>query len=87
MDTGKPIQVLYTKKGPIRSIVFLRGTHYLVGVGEDRIIYIWNTETGKLESTAHAHADIILDVACSLNNKLLVTASADGTAQVWEIQM
>lgn len=87
VDTGKPIQVLYTKKVPIRSIVFLRGTHYLVGVGEDRIIYIWNIETGKLESTTHAHADIILDVACSLNNKLLVTASADGTAQVWEIQM
>ncbi|MBZ0318892.1 MAG: WD40 repeat domain-containing protein [Anaerolineae bacterium] len=87
VDTGKPVQVLPVKGGPIRSIVFLYDTHYLVGVGEDRIIFIWNVATGKLESKIHAHSHIILDVACSLDNRLLVTGSADGTAQVWDIQM
>ena len=49
----------------------------------DRTCKIWNVATGKCENTLRGHNDEILDVAFNLTGSKLVTASADGSARIY----
>ena len=46
---------------------------------------LWDVKSGKLLQTFTSHANDVMDVAYSHNGKLIATASADKTVEVWRI--
>src|SRR5262249_26589014 len=55
----------------------------------DRLIRVWDLEAGvgkaTLEQTIANHADWVLGLAFSHDGKLLLSASRDNTAKVWDL--
>ena len=54
--------------------------------GMDKAIHVWNSESGKFESTLHGHTDGVTSLAFSADGKWLVSASdgAEDTAvKIW----
>src|SRR5262249_32305021 len=54
--------------------------------GADRIVRVFETETGKLVTQIEDHADWIFDVAFSPDGRRLATASRDKTSKVFDIE-
>lgn len=53
--------------------------------GTDRMVRVFDVETGKVEHAVENHADWILGVAFTPDGKGLVTASRDKTAKLWDL--
>ena len=53
--------------------------------GYDYVARLWDGATGRFLRELKPHKDLITSIAFSPNKQLVVTASADGTAQVSEI--
>jgi WD40 repeat protein len=52
----------------------------------DRVVYLWDTNTGKDVVHLRGHDDRVVSVRFSPDNKKLVTASWDHTARLWDAQ-
>jgi WD40 repeat protein/tRNA A-37 threonylcarbamoyl transferase component Bud32 len=48
-------------------------------------VHLLDTLTGRLEALGHAHIRAVVGLAISPNSRLLVTASLDGDAKIWEL--
>ncbi len=53
--------------------------------GSDRILRLWNLESGECETVLEGHGAFISALAWHPTEPLLVSASADGTARVWNL--
>jgi WD40 repeat protein len=51
------------------------------------LIKIYDVEMGTLKAVLRGHHDLIHDICWSKNDKYLVSASADGSAKVWDMQI
>ncbi|MCP6761975.1 MAG: serine/threonine protein kinase [Fischerella sp. CENA71] len=60
------------------------GQSFVTGVGSK--IKTWNLQTGELKSTLNGHNDSISCLALSLDGKILVSGSNDGTIKIWNLQ-
>ncbi len=49
-------------------------------------VYLWNAETGELERVLDGHKEAVTMFDYSPDGQRLITASDDGTAQVWDIE-
>ena len=56
----------------------------LATAGEDRIIQLWNLETGKAGAKLTAHTDWITSLAFSSDGKRLASGGYDGMVRVWD---
>ena len=45
---------------------------------------MWSTSSGRLIATLRGHSSAVLHAAFSANGSMIVTASGDNTARVWE---
>ena len=50
-----------------------------------RTCKIWDISTGKCVETLRGHVDEVLDLCFNSTGTMLVTASADGTARVYNV--
>ncbi|CAM9884535.1 unnamed protein product, partial [Heterosigma akashiwo] len=46
----------------------------------------WDGRTGKFKATLTGHVGAVYQVAWSADSRLLVTASKDSTAKLWELR-
>jgi mono/diheme cytochrome c family protein len=53
--------------------------------GTDRIVRVFDADSGKLEHAIENHADWILGVAFTPDAKAIATASRDKTAKLWDL--
>jgi WD40 repeat protein len=51
----------------------------------DRIIHLWDVETGQLVRSLSGHNGAVYDLAFSPDGSLLATASADDTVKIWKV--
>lgn len=56
----------------------------IVTGGDDGCLRLWDVETGRLKETRVAHKKSIHDLQCSRDGTMLVTASTDMQAKVWD---
>ena len=53
---------------------------------DDRLVRIWDVETGGRVATLEGHADRVYSVVFSPRRTMLASASNDGEAGVWELR-
>ena len=54
-------------------------------MGEDSTVKVWDSHAGTLVRSFRGHTGYIHDMAFSPDGRLLVSASHDGTAKVWDL--
>ena len=65
--------------------VFSPDGKLIATAGYDRIIRIWDAETGKSVHEIEGHNGAIFDLAFSPDGTLLASASADETGKIWRV--
>jgi WD40 repeat protein len=84
-SNGKPISRLIGFKAiEIRGLSFSPDDRQIASTGQGKSVRIWDIETGKLVSKFYAHQDDIFRVHFHPEGKMLLTASKDGTAKLWD---
>lgn len=72
-------------KASVRQVAFAQQNTRLVSVGEDGMLKVWDTATGKLVREWQAHQSIITAVAVGPSDELL-TAGGDQMAYRWTLE-
>jgi WD40 repeat protein len=80
--TGKRLFVLQTHDIP--SIVRFSPQGRRIVTGDRNAAHVWNAHSGVKIASLLGHTGPITDAAFSPNGRLVVTASDDGTARVWD---
>jgi len=90
LATGKTVASLKQDGGEISTVAFSPDNKYLVSGGYNKIIYIWEIESGK-EIRRISTNNAIFSVAFSpytpsgIGGKYIVSGSGDHTASIWEV--
>ncbi len=82
--SGKIIAISPQDIGDTWVIVASPDSSLLATGGEDGIVRLWETATGKLNAECHGHARKVLGLAFRPDSRRLVSASADGTVRQWD---
>jgi WD40 repeat protein len=85
MPAGAPVQTIPAHKDIILDAVFSPDGKTLATCGYDRLIKLWNTETGQLLRELKDHSDAVYAVTFSPDGALLASGSADRAIKVWEV--
>lgn len=70
---------------PEARVVFGRHGQTLIRAGYDRVIHVWDADTGKKLAAFKGHVDSVDAIALSADGKTLASASADATALLWDL--
>jgi WD40 repeat protein len=83
--TGKVLAALLRHQGAARRAVFSPDGRFIATLCENRV-QLWNARTFELIPPAFIHNGAVRDVQFSAAGHRLLTASADGTARVFELE-
>lgn len=81
----KPQQSIAAHGDLIHAMDFSRDGKLLATCGYDKLVKLWNVETGTEIATLKDHSDSVYGVAFSPDSKLLATCAADRAVKVWEV--
>ena len=82
--SGKTIAIFPRDIGDTWVIVASPDSSLFATGGEDGIVRLWETATGKLTAECRGHARKVLALAFRPDSRRLVSASADGTVRQWD---
>lgn len=71
-------------EGGCGSLQFEPSSHKLVSGGQDKLVKIWDTNTGALNCTLRGCTGSILDLAVSHDNRCVIAASSSNELVVWD---
>jgi WD40 repeat protein len=73
-------------KGRIDAGALRRDGRMFAAGGHDKIVRVWDVQTGGLLAELPGHTDIVVDVDFSPDGQRVATASWDNTARVWDVR-
>jgi hypothetical protein len=82
---NKPEVVISAHKDIILGLAFSPDGNTLATCGYDRLIKLWDANTGKERRTLKDHSDSVYSVAFSPDGKLLASGGADRAVKVWDV--
>ena len=92
-ETGKPTQSVVAHAGWVRDLIAMPDGARLISCGDDMLVKVWDTDTGKLLQTLEGHAlrtpqshvNALYVVALSPDGKYLASADRIGDVRIWEL--
>jgi WD40 repeat protein len=81
--TGKSLTELTDHTTPVFKAMFSRDGNLALTVSH-RTVRVWDAATGTLIKPLSGHKDIVTDGVFSPDSRFVATASADGTACIWD---
>ena len=81
---NKPEVVINAHKDIILGMAFSPDGNTLATCGYDRLIKLWDANTGKERRTLKDHSDSVYSVSFSPDGKLLASGGADRAVKVWD---
>jgi WD40 repeat protein len=82
---AKPDHTLAAHQDIILDLAFSPNGRYLASCGYDRLVKLWDVNTGKEVHRLKDHSDAVYSVAFSPDSRLLASASADRAVKVWDV--
>lgn len=84
--TGSPVATLEAYS-PVRiaQIAFSPDGVWLIGAREDRLIAVWDAQTGARVTELEGHTDRVTSLTFSPDGRSLVSGSLDGTLRTWAV--
>ncbi len=82
--TGK-ILVEMKHGSEINSIGFSPDSRWIASAGEDHLVHIWDSQTGKRLTSLVGHRNEVMRVRFTPDGQHIVTASLDRTARIWDV--
>lgn len=69
----------------IRNLAFSADGQKLLGIGNDRIVRVWEVASGKLISRLEGHEASVEQAQFSPDGQLIATVSRDRTIRIWQV--
>lgn len=93
-EAGEALRTVEAHEGWIRDLIALPDGNRLVSAGDDMLLKIWETDSGKLVQTLEGHAKrtpqghvtALYVVAVSPDGKFLASGDRHGEVRVWETE-
>ena len=76
--------VRFRHAGAVRSIAYSPDGKTIASAGDDKVVRIWDAESGKELRVLKGHKDTIHQVAFSPEGKRILSTSSDRTARLWD---
>ena len=70
----------------VRSLVFSSDGRFLVSGSNDKIVNLWDVQTGGIIKAFHGHTDQVCSVSTSMDHTTVASGSLDGTIRLWDTQ-
>jgi WD40 repeat protein len=67
------------------QLAFSPDNQTLLGVGDDRVINLWDVPSGKLKQQLQGHTATIEQAQFSADGQRVISASRDRTARLWQV--
>ncbi|XP_057435453.1 autophagy-related protein 16-like isoform X2 [Lotus japonicus] len=76
---------LQAHEGGCASLLFESNSSKLITGGQDRLLKIWDTNTGSLSSTLHGCLGSVLDLTITHDNQSVIAASSSNNLYAWDL--
>jgi WD40 repeat protein len=73
------------RKRSVFSVCWSPDGASLASGSEDKTVKIWNTKTGKCDSTLNGHSSFVMSVAWNKDGTKLASGSYDNTVRIWSV--
>jgi WD40 repeat protein len=87
-DSDRKYEIKTTLKGhksSVRSVFWSPDGKWLASGSDDRLLKMWEADSGELQHTMPGHAKSVWSVAWSPDGTRLVSGSSDNTVKIWEV--
>ncbi len=92
LEAGREKAVLEDFSGDLMSVAFSSDSRLVAGGAREgrapavrHVVKVWDTGTGRRTATLPGHADTVVGLAFAPGDKVLATASWDGTIRLWHL--
>jgi len=91
--SGKPARTSEAHQGWVRDLIATPDGNHLVSAGDDMLVKVWETETGKLvftldghdKRTPQGHVTALYALAASPDGKYLASGDRLGAVRIWDL--
>lgn len=83
--TGTTVKVFEDHNTPVYTVVFSPGDKVLASVSDDKVVRLWDLESGASPTTLKGHKSGFRSLAWSHDGWIIASGSYDKTTKLWDV--